>query len=597
MKVFLTFAFRRKMSLKSLQKKAWLVMSCISSCALMSTDPRNLEAKISTADDSSFSEQSIDEKLSNMTLEEKVGQLFMVPACPKRGPDHKEDLFSLIVKKHIGSCIMKTASPEEQIAFIQQLQEKAKFPLLIGIDAEWGLGMRMEQTISYPRNLTLGAIQDESLLYLLGKQIGKQVKAVGAQINFAPVVDVNCNPNNPIIHMRSFGENSHNVARKAQAVFLGMQEENISATAKHLPGHGDTEIDSHLSLPIINHSKERLEKIELYPFQQMIDHGIDCIMTAHIAVPALTGDPTLPATLSPKVLKTLLREKMHFSGLIISDALNMKALSDRFSIEEIAYLAHKAGNDILLYGDHIDPNVDDILRNQVPKAIDRIKKAYQDGDLNIHELDIVVKRILQAKERFFQQNQNFANMMREVKITILSQAAYNLKKLLFQKAITCVKNEGNLLPLAHGEKMVYLQIGKPKISYLPLGNFLDKSFFLSPNIPLEDREKILSLVEEKSIVIVSLFELNPREKKFGLNDETTQFIEDLSQRSKVVLCLFGTPYALSFFPSPSAVLIGYEEEEDAQKAVWDVLLGKISPVGKLPVTASSLYPLEASVTW
>ncbi|MDE3046180.1 MAG: hypothetical protein KGJ02_06010 [Verrucomicrobiota bacterium] len=327
-----------------------------------------------------------------MSMEEKVGLLFVVSVSPTRGEDHFQDWDRLIEECHISNVLPKSSDFASYAKALARLQRKSKQPLLVLADAEWGLGMRITDALSFPKNGLLGAIQDLSLLKELGREIGREAVAAGIDINLAPVVDVNSNPNNPIIGLRSFGDKPEIVSPRAVAVMTGMQEMELRACAKHFPGHGDTAVDSHVGLPVVDHP---LDAVELPPFQAQIDAGVTAIMTAHILVPAL--DPTWPATLSPSILTKLLREKMGFQGLIITDALNMNALADRYSPEEIALRAHEAGADLLLYGDHLSEGVDHLLRDQVPRAYRALLKAYQNGLFPLSRLDASVNRILPLK--------------------------------------------------------------------------------------------------------------------------------------------------------------------------------------------------------
>ena len=361
--------------------------------------------------------------LENMSFDEKIGQLFMVPACPTKEKAHLKDLENIIKKYHIGGVIVKQSDPKTQINFLNHLQKISKLPLLVSADAEWGLGMRMDATIAYPKNVYLGTLRDSSLIYDLGKEIARQLKLVGVHINLAPVVDINNNPNTPSISERVFSKDPKKVTHLANLFSKGLQSQNVLATAKHFPGYGDINVDPHLNLPIAYHDLERLDKIELVPYRELIKNEISLIMTAHILLPNISD---LPATMSSKLTKDLLRDKLKFKGLIITDALNMKALTNIYNVEDIAYFAHTAGNDILLYGDHIGPNIDDILLRQVPLAFNRIKKAYLDGDLKEEDLDIIVLRIFKAKEKVQLFENRFVEDFDEIALN--SEYAYELKE-------------------------------------------------------------------------------------------------------------------------------------------------------------------------
>ncbi|OGN64970.1 MAG: hypothetical protein A3E80_00515 [Chlamydiae bacterium RIFCSPHIGHO2_12_FULL_49_9] len=336
-----------------------------------------------------------DETLLQMTLDEKIGQLFALPFCPLRGEDHLKDWEILQSEYHIGNAIVKQSNPMTQILRLNQLQAASKLPLLILADAEWGLAMRMTDTIAFPKNGNLGSIEDLSLIEELGFEIGREAKRVGIHINLAPVADVNSNPSNPIIGIRSFGDNPYRVADLVSAFIRGHERAGTLACAKHFPGHGDTSIDSHKGLPLISVSKKRLGVLEFIPFQKAIDSNVSCIMSAHILVPQI--DPDHPASLSSFLLREILRQDLNFKGLIISDALNMRALADRYSVEKIAFLAHGAGTDLLLYGDHKAPNIDQIIRVDIPRAFNALKEKYLAGSLK--DLDESVLRILKVKEK------------------------------------------------------------------------------------------------------------------------------------------------------------------------------------------------------
>ena len=343
-----------------------------------------------------FAHSWAEETLAQMSLEEKVGQLFIAPACPLRGEDHFDDWVQLMKQYHIGGAIMKQSSPESHIRLVNRLQQTSDHPLLITADAEWGLSMRMSETVAFPKNKTLGQLHDLELIHAIGVEIGKQCRRVGVHLNFAPVADVNTNPHNPVIGVRSFGDDPAWVSQCVVQMVKGLQEGGVMACAKHFPGHGDTAMDSHHDLPIILHRQKRLETVELAPFRAAISSGVRAIMSAHILVPSL--DERLPATLSPAILTNLLRKEMGFEGLIVTDALNMRALANYYPPETIAYYAYCAGCDLLLYGDHKGPNIDDILRNQIPKAYDCLLESFSSNNLDVSVLDEKVLRILRMKE-------------------------------------------------------------------------------------------------------------------------------------------------------------------------------------------------------
>jgi len=360
-----------------------------------------------------------------MTLEEKVGQLFVAPACPLRGEDHWQDWETLLTTCHVGNVIVKQADPKSQVKMLRSFQSRSKLPLLVMADYEWGLAMTMTEVMEFPRNAVLGQLEDVELISQVGQEIARQARGVGVHLNLAPVVDVNNNPLNPIIKTRSFGSDPKRVADCAAAWIRGFQGMGLLACAKHFPGHGDTRVDSHVGLPTIPHSLERLGQVELPPFQRAIDEGVEVVMTGHLLVPAL--DSEWPATLSRVCLQGVLREKMGFRGLIISDALNMKALTNQYTPEKIAYKAREAGCDLLLYGMHIAPVVDELMREQIPRAYNALLTAYKAEKLPLNELDEAVLRILKAKEKLgLHKSRDFTE------VALFTPEAENLKLLIIK---------------------------------------------------------------------------------------------------------------------------------------------------------------------
>lgn len=492
-----------------------------------------------------FSSDWAEKTLAEMTLDQKIGQLFVSPACPLRKEDHWADWLKVLKDCHVGNAIVKQSDPVTQVKFLNRLQAESAIPLLIMADAEWGLAMRMPNTIAFPRNMTLGAIDDVNWIYQLGEEIGRQAKLVGVHINLAPVADVNNNPANPVIHMRSFGEDPARVAACVSAFAKGLQAAGTLACAKHFPGHGDTHVDSHRDLPVINHPLDRLKTVEFIPFQQVINEGISAIMTAHLYVPAI--DSVYPTSLSALCLK-MARELLHFNGLIISDALNMKAIAARYGSEEIALLARKAGCDLLLYGDHIDLNVDEIMRTIIPHAFKALKQAYLSGALDLKELDVSVLRILRAKEKVSRSLPTDSLLQ-----ALHTQEAIDLKKRLFEEAITLVGQPAFPIP----ENTAYLSIGDNDV--------LAAEF---PHPASTDR--IVIAVHQKE----------------ALTQEVLAKIASFGD--KVILCLFTSPYVLKHFKNQKTILLGYENDPDAQYAVLQVLKGKKAAKGHLPITIDGL---------
>jgi beta-N-acetylhexosaminidase len=513
------------------------------------------------------------------TLDEKIGQLFIIPACQLRGEDHLEDLEKLIREGRAGGILLKQGTAEGQRALIEKLQKISPFPLLCIQDGEWGVAMRLSDVIAFPRNLTLGAVQDLSLLYQLGQEIGRQCRLVGTHINLAPVIDVNSNPLNPIIHMRSFGEDPLQVSFRGEMLMRGMQSQGIYACAKHFPGHGDTSIDSHIDLPFVMHDREQLQKIELFPFNWLIQSGVKAIMSAHLYVNALAEAPQLPATLSKQIVTDLLRNQMCFEGLIISDALNMKALTNRYSAKQIAVEALSAGHDLLLYGDHIAPNIDQILRSDLPEAFAALKQAVESKKISEEQIDAHVNKIIQAKrelglfEKFPSKRQE--NILEEIN----SPLARQLKKRLFQEAITVVRNEG-MLPLKQ-EKVAIIEWGTS--SHF---NSLIEETLITEVVSITDPQ-LFTKLQDYSCAILTLSKSNEELLLDAL----------LEIKIPLIAVLFGTPYSIAKLPVFSALVVAYENQREAQEAAAEVVLGKLSPKGHLPVSIQPHFQAGMGLSW
>ncbi|MEO1451906.1 MAG: glycoside hydrolase family 3 N-terminal domain-containing protein, partial [Bacteroidota bacterium] len=375
-----------------------------------------------------------DSVLQTLSLEEKIGQLFMLATFSNQGEKDYAYVERLVREQHLGGLIFMQGTPKKQVDLINRYQKKARLPLLIAQDAEWGLGMRLKNTPRYPKNMTLGAIAEDSLLYMMGQQMAKDLRVAGVTMNFAPVVDVNNNVGNPVINYRSFGENRFNVARKGIMLSHGLRDGGVIACAKHFPGHGDTDTDSHFDLPVIPHSLTRLDTLELYPFAQMAKAGVPAVMVAHLYVPALDSTPNQPTTLSPKVVQGILRDKLNFDGLVVTDALNMHGVTKYNAPGETALKAFMAGNDILLFP------------RDIPKAARLIKAKIEGGEIASGDLDQRVKRILRAKYGVGLRKQ-MVLPTDSIKAKLADPMGIALRRRLYEAAITLPKNNGRLIPL------------------------------------------------------------------------------------------------------------------------------------------------------
>ncbi len=530
-------------------------------------------------------------KLDSMTLEEKVGQLFMIAAYSNKDEKHYAQIEKLVREEKIGGLIFMQGGPGRQVNLVNRYQKAANIPLLMATDAEWGLSMRLDSTIRFPKNMTLGAIRDSMPIFELGLEIGRQCRAVGIQVNFAPVVDVNNNPRNPVINDRSFGENPRNVAIKGLYFIKGMEYANCIGTAKHFPGHGDTDTDSHLDLPIIEHDRGRLDSVELYPFRFMFENGVAGVMVAHLYIPALDTTKNLASTLSPKVVNGLLKDELGFKGLIFTDALGMKGVTKFWADGETDLKAFEAGNDVLLF------------TKDVPKAKELILKSIKSGQVSEKELDRRVLKILIAKEWAGLHLQKLSNKP-DMK-SLNSPEAEALNKRLYRAAITSVKNKGNLLPLKglENRKIAVVEIGSSdkKPFYGTLEKYGQMTHFSLPNAASSSqREALLKKLSGYNTVIVGVDGMSKRaSKNFGISASTTGFLKSLKAKGPdVITVLFGSPYALKYFGQHSdAILVAYENLDPAKVAGAEAIFGAIPVDGVLPVTASEQFPEGSSVTW
>ncbi len=535
----------------------------------------------------SLGNEWVDSVFHSLSLDEKIGQLFMVRAFSNEDKVEQLRIKKLITEEKIGGICFFQGTPEKQLELTNQYQSLSSIPLMVAIDGEWGLGMRHpSSTISYPRQLMLGAIQDNNLIYEMGKDIADQCKRIGVNVNFAPVVDVNNNINNPVINDRSFGEDKINVAGKAYAYMQGLQENGILATAKHFPGHGDTEVDSHLDLPIINHTLERLQDIELFPFKSLINLGIGSIMVAHLHIPALDNRPNRATTLSKKSVTSLLREELGFSGVVFTDAMEMKGVTKHFESGQADAEAILAGNDIVL------------LPLDVVKAKKAIHQYIKDKKISIQQLNESVLRILNAKANYPANRKLRAdNLSKELNL----RRYVALRSQLVENAITLADNSENIVPIINSNQN-FLSIAIGSKNKNPFQSRLDdyaefKHITLPKVINQEDFQAAISSSKGRDLVIVSLHNLDSKAKtNYGLDNNTIDFINTLSQKQKVLLVVFGNPYSLRNFDAIKNVIVAYEDTEMSNDITAQSIFGANSILGKLPITASKKYYLNLGIT-
>ncbi|MCG8476367.1 MAG: serine hydrolase [Cytophagales bacterium] len=524
----------------------------------------------------------VDSVYHQMNLDQKIGQLFMVAAYSNRNEQHAKDIEQLIEKQHIGGVIFFQGGPVRQAQQTNRYQSVSRIPLFVAMDAEWGLGMRLDSIADFPYQMTMGAIQNQRLVYDMGKEIARQMKELGVHINFAPVVDINSNPANPVIGRRAFGEDTTLVSKLGIAYMKGLQENGIIACMKHFPGHGDTGKDSHYDLPVVKHKAERLRRIELAPFRKMIDAGVMSAMVAHLQVTALDSTPKHPASLSPKIINELLKDSLKFHGLVFTDALNMKGVTKGRNPGEIELEALKAGNDMLLFP--VDPAL----------AIKKIKKAVESGELPFSLIEERVKKILYAKY--------WANLHKTspIKISGLLErlqtpVEQTIRRRLYEEAATVVKNKHNGIPIRQLDtlSLACVSFTKKKSNthfqnalsrYAPFKHFQAGLGTFS----YAESDKLFTQLKPYNAVIIGIHQLLSRKNGYGLSKSVRLLIKRLQLEGKqVTVSLFGKAYALQAIERADQILCLYENTELAQNAAAEVIFGALPAKGRLPVSAGS----------
>lgn len=525
----------------------------------------------------------INSHLSSMTLDEKLGQLITARAHSDRGSDHIAKVKKQIQEYHVGGLCFFQGDIETEAQLTNEYQALSKIPLLISMDAEWGVGMRLKSTaMSFPRQLMLGAIRDDELIYQMGQQVAEHCQRLGIHMNFAPVVDVNNNAANPVINTRSFGEDKMNVTTKAYHYMRGMQDGGILSCAKHFPGHGDTDVDSHYDLPVIPHDISRLTDIELYPFQSLSDQGIRSMMVAHLSVPTLDDRQNTPTTLSYNTVTALLREKMGFDGLIFTDGLEMKGVTKHYGEGEVEARAIEAGNDMLL------------LPESIPNAISKIKEYLNDGKIKLEQIDESVRRVLGAKFDLGLKEAAPSIVIEGIVEDMNDPKANILKRRLIQAALTVPVNENDLIPIKKvHQKIASVTIGGEKDNAFQkmLSKYAKvKNYHLAKGAKESEHAQLLKDLESYDLVILSAHDLSSYASRgFGLEASDIELIKRIAYSKKSVFVHFGNPYALKYFDGLGVILQCYQEDEAVLEIAAQSLFGAHDITGRLPVTASDEF--------
>ncbi|WP_299012343.1 glycoside hydrolase family 3 N-terminal domain-containing protein [uncultured Polaribacter sp.] len=521
----------------------------------------------------------VDSILQNMSVDEKIGQLFMVQAYSNSDKKHEDFITELIAKYKIGGLIFMQGTPEKQAILNNKYQDTTKLPLLIGFDGEWGLDMRLKNTYRFPWNMTIGAIRDNNLVTQFGQHLGQHAKRMGIHINFAPVIDVNVNPENPIIGNRSFGESKENVTEKAMAFIKGMQSEGVLANGKHFPGHGDTASDSHHTLPVINFTASRLDSIELYPYKKTFDVGLASVMTAHLSIPSLEPQNNLPTSLSKNVVTNLLQEKLGFQGLIITDGLNMKGAANYATSAEINIAAIQAGNDVLL------------IPQDVAASIELIKKALETGTITEERINFSVRKILKAK--YWAGLHNYKPVKLENLQEDLNREKDDLlHRKLVKSSITLLKDTQQNIPLRNLEKqnIAYVKIGDANNTHFVkmLKNYAKVTVVADKNL-----DGLIKKLKPFNYVIVGFHKSNANPwKSYKFTNKELVWLQEIARQKTVVLDVFTSPYSLlqlKSFTNIESVLVSYQNSKIAQEISAQVLFGALEAKGKLPVSIGSFF--------
>ncbi|MCO4822934.1 MAG: serine hydrolase, partial [Flavobacteriaceae bacterium] len=521
----------------------------------------------------------VDSIYNSMSIDEKVGQLFMVQAFSNMDAKHEKAISDLIHKQKIGGIIYSKGGPVRQAKLNNGFQAVSKIPLLVGMDAEWGLSMRLDSTYAFPWNMTLGAIKDNSLVEKAGKHIGEHCKRLGVHFNFAPVVDINTNPNNPIIGNRSFGEDKDNVTQKALAFMKGMQSAGVLANAKHFPGHGDTAQDSHETLPTIEFNKQRLDSVELYPYKALIKEGLSSAMVAHLNVPSLEPISGYPSSISKAIVTDLLKTELGFEGLIFTDALTMKGASDFSNTGDIDLAAFMAGNDVLLMSEDVEIGKSKIIAAVESQVITEARLAHS------------VKKILMAKYKVG------LHKYRPIKLSKLGNELNRLEddllyEQLMENAITVVKNETDLLPLR--------QLEKKKIAYVKLGDDDGEIFFNElqkygkvHQITAQNLDELITKLKNYNTVIIGFHKSNANPwKGYKFSNQELVWLYEIARTNNVILNVFAKPYSLLDLESTEnieSIMVSYQNSKIGQKKAAQLIFGGIPANGVLPVSIGNSF--------
>jgi beta-glucosidase-like glycosyl hydrolase len=552
-------------------------------CGVLSLGSLNAQVKqsfIQTLQQPNYWADSVFKRLSH---KERVAQLFFVRAHTDKGKAYEDSIARVIKKEKIGGLVFFQGGPVRQASLTQRYQAESKVPLLIAMDAEWGVGMRLDSTISYPYQMTLGAVQNNELIKKMGAFIAQDMKLLGMHLNFAPVVDINNNPKNPVIGFRSFGDDKYKVAEKASAYLRGMQEEGLLTSLKHFPGHGDTDLDSHFDLPQLPFTKQRLDSLELYPFKQLIAAGASGVMVAHMNIPSLDSTANLPSTLSKPIVTNLLKEELGFKGLIISDAMGMKGVIKYFPDGEADVRALLAGNDVLE------------LSENSKRGVKLIRRAIRKHQLSWEEINERVIKVLKAKywaglAKSYQHDlQNLVPKLNRAEAVALNQQ-------LADEAVTVLASMEGFQSLSKTKKTAIISIGSGAEDVFEgeVKNYFSNiaSIPVAKNASAKDLEQLENKLSGFEQLILSIHDTRKRPAPtLDYSASVQAFLEKISPTVQASV-VFASPYTLNGLAKNllnHTLLLAYQNSVELQRAAVKILLGELSPKGKLPVNVSPLF--------
>ncbi len=528
-----------------------------------------------------------DSVFATLTPEQKIAQLMVIRAHSNLGEKHVTEVTNLIKNYNVGGLCFFQGGPVRQATLTNYYQQIAKTPLMIAIDGEWGLGMRLDSVINFPRQLMMGAVADAQLIYAFGKAVGEQCKRIGIHVNYAPDIDVNNNPDNPVINDRSFGENKYKVALFGIQYMKGMQDVGVMACAKHFPGHGDVSVDSHYDLPVINKTRQQLDSLELYPFRELIKAGVGSMMIAHLFIPAIDATINQATSLSKKNVTDLLRNELGYDGLTFTDALEMKGVAKFYPSGEAAVQSIIAGNDMLC------------LPGDVPDAISKVMAAIAAGKLTQNDIDVKVKKVLLSK---YHLGLHTPQLIQTENLTKdLNAATNNLRQQLSKQSLTLLRLQNEkLLPLQSKRKVAYVGIGINQMNAFAAEvkeNYNAKVFLLDykDSTSLAYLKKKLRRKYKKIIVGVHNYSRRPA-NNYGLSKDAVELLQYLAEKENTIIFSFGNPYAIKNFCNASNLVACYEDDSFTQVAAAELLQGKLDAKGTLPVSVCDELKFGTGIT-